>query len=482
MLRRAATLLLAGLLAACGTDARRRGNTVLYASGADLQSINPLFTIHPLARQVQRYVLLTTLVRRDSAMRIAPYLARHWSWSEGGRRLTLILYPGLRWEDGAPTTARDAAWTLTQARDPGTGYPRQTDLRLLARAAATDDTTLVLDFGAATGTMPDVLTDLAILPAHLLDSIPAARLRQAAWNERPVGNGPFRFIRHDPNRRWVFERNGDFPAALGGPPLLERLVIAVVDEPMTKLAGLTSGELDFAALQPAYATFAERDPALVVREYPVLFTTGIVFNTRRPPFDALAQRRRVADGVDRRALVDGFAYGFATPADGPVPPELPVPSAQYPVPDKPDFTDRALGTGHSQEAPLRFELVTVGSGEAALEQMLQAQLARGGITVVIRQLELSAFLDRVYSTRPDFQAAVLGTPGDPDLGYLRPLAVLSGLPVPEGTDRLLRFYQDSVPVAFLYHAQGLQGVNRRVRGVELGLRGELATVAQWSVR
>ena len=50
--------------------------------------------------------------------------------------------------------------------------------------------------------------------------------------------------------------------------------------------------------------------------------------------------------------------------------------------------------------------------------MVQAQLARAGITVRIRQLELSAFLDRVYGTAPDFDAAVLGTPGDLGLGYL----------------------------------------------------------------
>ena len=60
---------------ACG-DAARRGTTVLFASGADLQSINPLLTIHPLARQVQRYVLLTTLARYDSTLVPRPYLAR----------------------------------------------------------------------------------------------------------------------------------------------------------------------------------------------------------------------------------------------------------------------------------------------------------------------------------------------------------------------------------------------------------------------
>ncbi len=44
----------AGAVWGCGRAgaATRRGATVLYASGADLQSANPLITLHPLARQV----------------------------------------------------------------------------------------------------------------------------------------------------------------------------------------------------------------------------------------------------------------------------------------------------------------------------------------------------------------------------------------------------------------------------------------------
>src|SRR5467141_494220 len=89
-----ASVLFAILLAgSCGgeNEATRRGDTVLFASGADLQSINPLLTVHPLARQVQRYVLLMTLVRYDSLLVPQPYLARAWRWSEQGRTLTFTL-------------------------------------------------------------------------------------------------------------------------------------------------------------------------------------------------------------------------------------------------------------------------------------------------------------------------------------------------------------------------------------------------------
>jgi peptide/nickel transport system substrate-binding protein len=469
-MKRTALLLLA-FGTACGSNANRRGNTVLFASGADLQSINPLLTSHPLARQVQRYVLLTTLVRYDSALTPQPYLARSWQWSPGGRVLTMHLETAVRWHDGTPTTAHDVAWTLNAARNAATGYPRTSELATLDTALAADDSTAVLHWSRPQSRLPDVLTDLAILPAHLLDSVPLAHLRQAAWNDIPVGNGPFRFVSHEPNRRWVFRANSDFPAVLGGRPRLDRFIVVVVDEPTTKLAALTSGELDFAGIQPAHAEFVARDSNLAVVSFPLLWTEGIVFNARRPPFDRREVRRRVSDAIDRQELVDGYIYGFGTPAVGPVPPTAP------------GYVPASLASARSTEVDTRisFELLTVGSGEAALEQMLQARLRQAGFDVTIRQLELSAFLGRVYGARAEFEAAVLGIAGDPGLGYLKPLAALAGFHAPDDPVAAQRLFADSTPAAFLYHSRGLQGMNRRVRGVRMDLRGELPTVHDWWV-
>jgi len=463
------------LLALACSGAARRGNTVILASGADLQSPNPLLTVHPLAKQVQRYALLVTLFRYDSTLAVQPYLARRWEWSPDQRTLTVRLFAGLRWHDGAPTTARDAAWTLRTALDPTTGYPRRADLAALDAATAPDDTTLVLSFAEPQARVPDVLTDLALLPHHLLDSIPPGRLRQADWNRHPVGNGPFRFVAYQPNRRWVFEANPDFPAELGGRPRLDRFVIAVVDEPTTKLAALTSGELDFAGINPAHAEFVRKDPALRVLDYPLLFSYALIFNTRRPPFNHLDARQAIAAALDRRAIVDGVLFGFATPAFNPLPPELATSAVSDRLPAGPPDrrSDRPPG--------LSFQLLTVGSGEAALEQMLQAQLAAVGIRASIRQLELSTYLDRVQGPTHDFDAAVMGVQGDLALGHLARLVDLAGLRADGGPERLVRLIADSLPAVFLYHARGVQGINRRVQGVRMDLRGELVTLSQWSV-
>ena len=74
----------------------------------------------------------------------------------------------------------------------------------------------------------------------------------------------------------------------------------MVDEPTTKLAALTAEELDFAGISPAHAEFVRRDERLMVADYPLLFTYGMVFYTRIAPLDDVSVRQAVSLALDRR--------------------------------------------------------------------------------------------------------------------------------------------------------------------------------------
>jgi len=503
--------------AACGRSPRPAG-TVVFASGSDLESGNPLVTIHPLSRQVQRNVLFTTLARYDSVPAPTPYAARAWQWSTDRMSLTFVLETALRWHDGQRTTARDVAFTLLAARDPVTGYPRGGDLRGLDPVVARNDSTVDLRFTAPQSTFPLVLCELPILPEHLLRDVARAQMRRAPFNLAPVGNGPFRFSERVAGQRWRFVRNDEFPSTLGGPPQIEQLVIAVVDEPTTKFAGLASGDLDFAGIAPTMAALAARDPTIRVMDYPILFSTSLVLNSHRAPFDDVRVRRAMDLSLDRARIVAAALAGYGRPATGPVPPESPLALAGEPRLDAraadPLFGAAGwlrcgAGRGWTAGKPCTVGLLTVGSGDHAVEQLIQADLSLRGVTVEIRSMEMGAFLASARAATKTFDMLLTGVPGDVSLAYVSALydsRQRGGSLDYAGyhTPRLDSLFSDTrsartdperttawravqaelareLPAVWVYHSRGLQGVSRRMLGVTFDLRGELASISKWHV-
>ncbi|MEP6689705.1 MAG: peptide ABC transporter substrate-binding protein [Gemmatimonadaceae bacterium] len=495
----------------------READSIVFASGADLESANPLVTVHPLSRQVQRFMLLVTLARYGDSLQAEPYFARRWSWSADRRTLTLTVAGGVRWQDGAPTTARDAAFTIDAARDPATGYARYTDLADVRDVIARDDTTLAIAFVHSQPRFPAVLCELAIVPAHRLAGVPRATMRQAAFNRAPIGNGPFVFVSRRVGQRWVFERNAAFPIELGGPPTLRRVVIAVVDEPATKFAGLVSGDLDVAGISPGTTSLVRRDPALRVLDYPVLFGVGVVFNVKRAPFDDARVRRAISLSIDRRRIIDAALAGYGTPAGGAVPRSHPFGDSASAGRDSARADSLFTAAGWMRDAngrrarygvPFAFDLLTVGSGDNAIEQLLQADLASLGVRMEIRQREMGAFLAAARAPAKTFDALLTGIPGDVSLAYLSSMfdsraaggaLDYGGYHTPR-LDSLLaaartaptdvearaawsvvqRELVRETPVAWIYHARGVQGLARRLDGVTMDLRGEMVSIARWS--
>ena len=147
--------------------------------------------------------------------------------------------------------------------------------------------------------------------------------------------------------------------------------------------------------------------------------------------------------------------------------------------------------------------------ERAERNWSQADLAERGISVSIRQLELAAFLERARARDKQFDVLVTGIPGDLSLSYLTAMfetrqqggsldyagfhhpqldAAFSRARAARDQQSLERAWRDAqtimaseVPVSWLYHSRGVQGISARLRGVVMDLRGELVTVTRWTI-
>lgn len=502
-------------LVACG-DVTRDPDVFVLASGSDLESANPVVTVHTMSRQMQRHMLFMPLLKLDAQLEPIPWLARRWHWNADRTVLTFVLRNDVRWHDGVRTTAEDARITLNAARDPATGSPRAGDLQDVEQVEAVDDTLLRIRFTIAQPVMPLVFAELPPVPAHRLAAVPHAEWRRHAFSTDPIGNGPFRFVSRDAGQRWRFARNPDFPQELGGPPPAREVVIAVVDEPATKFAGLVSGELDVAGISPAMAGLVKRDPLLVLESPPVLFTTLLAFNTTRAPFDDVRVRRAISLALDRQRIVDAAVAGYAVPAATAIPPGVLGEPPIAPGPDSARAVDALEQAGWQLAADgvrvrngqrLALTLLTVGSGDLAVEQLLQSDLSRIGVALAIRTVELATFLSELRADEKTFDLAYTGVPGDLALGHLLALlhsrqrggaldytgyhtraldALLDAARTADGIrartaawDRVSAALDSAMPVAFVYHARGVQGRARSLQGVVMDLRGELATIAHW---
>ena len=139
-------------------------------------------------------------------------------------------------------------------------------------------------------------------------------------------------------------------------------------------------------------------------------------------------RLAIARPIDRARIVEIAIAGFGTPASTPVPPESPLAWREAPPQNDTLRADSLLdAAGWRRGADgmrvrggrrLSVELLTVGTGDNVVEQLLQADLAARGIGLRIRQTEMGTFLTTARAPDKRFDLLLAGITGDLSLSYL----------------------------------------------------------------
>ncbi len=345
-----------------------------------------------------------------------PQLARSWSRRDS---LTIVfeLDPRARWHDGVAVTAKDVVFSFARMRDSTVDAQRALLLRYLASVTAESDQRVVMRFRRA---YPEQFYDASyhvqLLPAHLVDTLPPGpRFASSEFVKRPVGNGPYRWVRRDPGRQLELAANSGF---FLGTPKLDRLVFLTARDPEAQINLLLDGTADiFEAVPPVSGPVRlAANPAVKLLNVPSLSVLYLLFNQRASgdrnrPHPILADvdvRRAIAMALDRLNLARSTYGRFALPADAPAAQAhwtqgmVPKGAAYNPTGArgllaKRGWVDRN-GDGILEKdgvlLVLRLNIPATSATRAIMAPQVQEQLRRIGVRVEIARLDFPVFIER----------------------------------------------------------------------------------------
>lgn len=234
-------------------------------------------------------------------------LAESWEHSPDYREWTYHLRPDVLWHDGVSVTAHDLKFTIDLLTHPDVlAYP-------YLSATVLNDSMLKIESSQVHGYQGDIV----YYPKHLLEHLDPKDFWDWDFWKRPVGNGPYRFVRHLPETMIEFEANPDY---YRGKPSIERVVLKFVGENV--LTELLSGNVDVVSYaNPAHIPQLAADPRFRVYITGPDYAGGlaIYWQHNNPLFRDPRVRRALTLAINRRELLQVLNLPENLPfSDGPI--------------------------------------------------------------------------------------------------------------------------------------------------------------------
>ncbi|MCG8400574.1 MAG: ABC transporter substrate-binding protein [Firmicutes bacterium] len=250
----------------------------------------------------------STLLTRDSDLKIVNDLATGYEVSGDGLVWSVKLRNDAKFSDGKPLTAADVEYTFDTASKSGSVI----DLNVMESVEAVDEYTVEFVLKEARSTFVNSLLTTGIVPKHA---------HGGDYAQKPIGSGPFKFVQWDKGQQLIVEAN---PLYYGAEPYFKKLTFLFLAEDAA-FAAAKAGQVDMAGIPPAFSR--QQVPGMRLVALDSVDNRGIMFpyapsgqktadglNVGNDVTADAAIRRAVNVAVDRRALVDGVLEGRGTPA------------------------------------------------------------------------------------------------------------------------------------------------------------------------
>lgn len=377
-------------------------DTIRIALAYDITSLDPHIGKEMRACVISQQIF-DTLVEWDPVKgigsEIQPCLATSWEYLSD-TAVQFRLRENVKFHDGNTMTAEDVVYSIERCMNsPQVGY----NATALESVEAVDDYTVVIHTKEP---YAPLLASLTITPFSIVSKA-AASADEEGFGSHPVGTGRYKFVSYESGASAKLEA---FEDCWRGAPKTKYLDMVIVPENAQRTILLETGEVDIAyEILPNDVARVEGDSNLKMA-----VTTGskcylVNYNTQaqgRPIGNKLV-RQAIECCVDKKLLVDTVLYGKGSPAYSVVS-ENNV--AYQPVEERPYDLERAkelLAEAGYPDGGFSLN-IWLDTNDVWLQyaQIMQAELAKVGITLNIETMESSALTSREKSDMDHYDMSV----------------------------------------------------------------------------
>jgi peptide/nickel transport system substrate-binding protein len=494
------------------------GDIYVDSSIGDANLLNPVIGSDSASHEIAK-LLFNGLVKYDKDLKLTGDLAERWNISKDGLVITFFLKKGVKWQDGVEFTSDDVEFTFNKLISPDTKSPYKADFELVKEFKKLDRYSFRVSYGKPFAPALESW-GMGMLPKHILQG---KDINTDKFNRNPVGLGPYTFKVWKSGSMITLENN---PNYFEGRPYFNKYVYRVIPDQSVQFMELKNFGIDMMGLRPDMYVKQTNDKWFLERfnkfRYPGNNYAYLGFNLNNPLFSDLRVRQAISFAINKEEIINGVILGLGRQVTGPFAPD----SWAYNHEVKPVPCDIEKAASLLKEAgwvdsdkdgilekdgkKFAFTLMTNQGNKSReiVSVIIQQQLRKIGIKAEVRTIAWNAFIAE-YVDKKKFDAVVMGwnLSMDPD-GYI----IWHSSKTKEGefnfvsyknleVDRLLeegrsvfdiekrkkaynrihKLIADDLPYVFLYSADSISAVHKRICGIKPAPAGIGYNFIKWYV-
>jgi peptide/nickel transport system substrate-binding protein len=346
-------------------------------------------------------LLYDGLVKIGEKGDLEPDLATKWTSSKDLKSWTFDLRQGVKFSNGKTLTAQDVVDTFKYYMNPDTPTQFKNNLAPITGVKADSDSKVTFSLKGANALFPTTIDSIKILDMDSMDSIEKA----------PVVTGPYKVEKFVANDTLTLVRN---PQYFGKKQGSDEIDLVTASDSSAAITGLQSGDLNSVwsvPLSQVKTLEANSDFGIVKPDVIGQYVSWEV-DTTSPPFDDVRARQALAYAIDRDAILKNAYYGVGTTSD-----------TNNPIADNSEYfggnlTDYSYNLDKAKEL---FNEAGIKSGSTLTwygvsnqypewntsAQILQASLAKIGIKLDIKNVDIASWPEKFYPAGKKFPNMII---------------------------------------------------------------------------